>query len=80
MRSPDLNLRADPRTFSADRVKRRALCLRPSDGAALAVELISFTVFEVDSRGADCIINWVKGVKRAVYDVTSKPQGTIEWA
>jgi len=29
--------------------------------------------------GELCLINEVKGINRMVYDISSKPPGTIEW-
>jgi len=35
--------------------------------------------YEVMGRISNRIINEVKGVNRVVFDITSKPPGTIEW-
>ena len=34
---------------------------------------------EILGRAATRIINEVRGINRVVYDITSKPAGTIEW-
>ena len=35
--------------------------------------------YDVLERMSQRIINEVEGINRVVYDITSKPPGTIEW-
>jgi len=47
-----------------------------SDAMTVAVAELPYAVLTaITSR----IINEVRGVNRVVYDITSKPPGTIEW-
>jgi GMP synthase (glutamine-hydrolysing) len=48
-----------------------------SDG--MTADFYSFDITFIGHVATRIIINEVKGVNRVVYDVTSKPPGTIEW-
>jgi GMP synthase (glutamine-hydrolysing) len=61
------------------RTYEQALALRAvtsSDG--MTADVFEFP-WDVLVRAATRIVNQVRGVNRVVYDVTSKPPGTIEW-
>ena len=51
--------------------------------AVTSVDGVTADFFPFDmnvlGRTATRIINEVRGINRVVYDVTSKPPGTIEW-
>ncbi len=62
-----------------DRSYEQVLALR----AVTSTDGMTADFYEFDmsflSRTAGRIIREVKGINRVVYDITSKPPGTIEW-
>ncbi|MFU8792977.1 MAG: glutamine-hydrolyzing GMP synthase [Acholeplasmataceae bacterium] len=63
----------DQRTYDYVLVLRAVTSI---DGMTADVAMIPYDVLkEVSTR----IVNEVKGINRVVYDITSKPPGTIEW-
>lgn len=50
--------------------------VQASDGMSATPSQIPYEVLE---KIANQITNSIKGVGRVVYDITSKPPGTIEW-
>ena len=55
---------------------------RPSgiyDPRQLHEQAVLFAEHAFLARVATRMVNEVKGINRVVYDVTSKPPGTIEW-
>jgi len=63
--------------------QQRLACLTPRLRAVTSTDGMTadFYSFDMAFLGATAtrIINEVKGVNRVVYDITSKPPGTIEW-
>ncbi|CCF79780.1 GMP synthase [glutamine-hydrolyzing] [Helicobacter bizzozeronii CCUG 35545] len=63
----------DKRTYD-NTIALRAV--QASDGMSAHFAPLPFEFLE---RVANAITNQVKGINRVVYDITSKPPGTIEW-
>ena len=63
----------DQRTYAHPIVLR---CVSSEDGMTADWSKVPYEFLEIVSNR---IVNEVKGVNRVVYDITSKPPGTIEW-
>ncbi len=61
------------------RTYERVVALRSVDTQDFMTADWSHLPYELLGRVANRIVNEVRGINRVVYDITSKPPGTIEW-
>ena len=60
-------------------LSNQAVVIRIVESQDAMTAAVSTPPWEVLLRAASRIANEVKGINRVVYDLTSKPPGTIEW-
>ena len=73
LRVRTVGVMGDKRTYAWPIVLR---CVSSEDGMTADWSKIPFEILE---RISNRIVNEVVQVNRVVYDITSKPPGTIEW-
>jgi len=62
-----------------ERTYDQAVVIRMVESLDAMTASVSTPPWEVLLQAASRIANEVKGINRVVYDLTSKPPGTIEW-
>ena len=62
-----------------NRTYDNTICVRAVEALDGMTATFSRLPYELLERVSNRIINEVEGINRVVYDITSKPPGTIEW-